>query len=142
MREHLPAVRKLLVDPDATVRFRVAQALAYAGEAAAVVTLIDSLPDLPLTWDRNAIKFAGKSYDASTHVPALIYPNFIDGKGYVVLNSGHTFHAAEFNGTNALLYPRLGDFAILKPMPTEKSPNAAEVVTAGLFDEEWKVPAK
>lgn len=46
--EHLPAVRKLLTDPDATVRFRVAQALAYKGERPAVVTLIDSLPDLPL----------------------------------------------------------------------------------------------
>ena len=46
--EQLPAVRKLLTDPDAEVRFRVAQALAFQGEQAAVAALIDTLPDLPL----------------------------------------------------------------------------------------------
>ncbi len=44
----------------------------------------------------------------------LIYPNPLNAGRYVVLNSGHTFHEADFKGTNALLYPRLGDFAILK----------------------------
>jgi hypothetical protein len=58
-----------------------------------------------------------------------------------VLNSGHTFHAPEFLETNAQLYPRLGDFALLKPAPTEKDPVAAEVVTAGLFDDFWQ-PAR
>ena len=46
--EQLPAVRKLLADPDAEVRFRVAQALAYRGDSAAVAALIDTLPELPL----------------------------------------------------------------------------------------------
>jgi len=35
-------------------------------------------------------------------------------------------------GTNALLYPRLGDYAIVKPATTE-------VVRAGLFDDHWQV---
>jgi hypothetical protein len=56
-----------------------------------------------------------------------------------IVNSGHTFHEADFQGTNALLYPRLGDFAILKPTPTAKDPAAAEVMRAGLFDDDWKV---
>jgi hypothetical protein len=129
-------------DTEVTPEDLLGRNLILFGDPSSNKIIKELLPDLPLTWDRTAIKFAGKSYDASTHVPALIYPNFIDGKGYVVLNSGHTFHAAEFNGTNAQLYPRLGDFAILKPMPKEKNPNAAEVVTTGLFDEEWKVPAK
>src|SRR5436309_2267971 len=45
----VPAVRKLLADPDAEVRFRVAQALTYTGDPAAVPVLIDALPDLPLS---------------------------------------------------------------------------------------------
>ena len=61
---------------------------------------------------------------------------------YVVLNSGHTFHEADFKGTNALLYPRLGDFAVVKPTPTAKDPAAFEVITAGLFDEDWQFPKK
>ena len=41
----------------------------------------------------------------------MIYPNPLDPTRYVVVNSGHTFGEKEFKGTNALLYPRLGDYA-------------------------------
>ena len=49
---------------------------------------------------------------------------------YVVLNSGHTFHEDAFRGTNALLYPRLGDYALLQLAPTARDPLATRVVTA------------
>jgi dienelactone hydrolase len=94
---------------------------------------------LPLKWTKESITLAGKSYTGAEHVPVLIYPSPINSGKYVVLNSGHTFHAADFRGTNALLYPRLGDYAILKPVPTDKDQTAAEVVTAGLFDDFWQV---
>jgi len=47
-----PAVRKLLQDPDTTVRLRVGMTLAQAGDKEAVPVLIDLLPDLapPLAW--------------------------------------------------------------------------------------------
>jgi PQQ-like domain len=63
----LPAVRKLLADPDASVRFRVATALACAGERTAVVTLIDTLPDLPLPLAWQAEDFL--LHLAATQVP-------------------------------------------------------------------------
>ncbi|HXD84843.1 MAG TPA: hypothetical protein VN641_00005, partial [Urbifossiella sp.] len=85
----------------------------------------------------------GVEYDPKTHVPVLIYPNPItDNRSYVVINSGHTFKEADFKGTNALLYPRLGDWAVLKPKPTAKDPAACEVVAAGLFDSNWQFPKK
>jgi hypothetical protein len=93
---------------------------------------------LPLTWTKDAIEVGGKSYAASDHVPALIYPSPLNTARYVVVNSGHTFHAADFRGTNALLYPRLGDFAVLKL--SGKEPLDATPATAGLFDEFWQVP--
>jgi hypothetical protein len=46
-RSDKAAVRKLLQDPDATVRYRVAVALTMAGERDAVPILINSLPELP-----------------------------------------------------------------------------------------------
>ena len=55
-----------------------------------------------------------------------------------MLNSGHTFDAAEFRGTNALLYPRLGDYALLKLAGTASDPLAYQVVGAGLFDDFWR----
>jgi predicted esterase len=95
---------------------------------------------LPLQWTKEAITFAGKKYPAASHVPALIYPSPLNPTRYLVLNSGHTFHAADFEGTNALLYPRLGDYAVLRLAGTERDPLAVEVATAGLFDEYWQIP--
>jgi hypothetical protein len=68
-------------------------------------------------------------------VPVLIYPSPLNSGRYIVLNSGHTFHAADFKGTNALLYPRLGDYAVLKLTEKEAPP-----AVAGIFDEFWRVP--
>ncbi|MCZ2344149.1 MAG: hypothetical protein LC104_20495 [Bacteroidales bacterium] len=100
------------------------------------------LPKLPITWTQDKLIVNGITYDARTHVPVLIYPNPLNPKRYVVLNSGHTFHDADFRGTNALLYPRLGDWAVLKPTPTKDDPAAVEVVVAGLFDENWQFSKK
>ena len=97
------------------------------------------MPGLPLQWTAQEIAFDGKKYDAATHVPALIYPSPLSIDHYVVLNSGHTFHEPDYEKTNALLYPRLGDYAILKRVPTEKDKLATEVVQAGVFDDAWRV---
>jgi hypothetical protein len=47
------------------------------------------------------------------------------------MDSGHTFGDADFRGTNAWLYPRLGDYAVL-------SPNG-DVAVSGFFDENWQL---
>jgi hypothetical protein len=104
--------------------------------------IAEALPMLPITWTKEKLVVNGVEYDAKTHVPVLIYPNPLAPGHYVVLNSGHTFHEADFKGTNALLYPRLGDWAVIKPTPTAKDPAAFQVVAAGLFDENWQFPKK
>ncbi len=102
-----------------------------------------ALPKLPITWTKDELVVNGVKYDPKTHVPVLIYPNPLTNySSYVVINSGHTFKEADLKGTNALLYPRLGDWAVIKPTPTEKDPAAYEVVAAGLFDENWQFPKK
>jgi hypothetical protein len=100
------------------------------------------LPKLPITWTKEKLVVNGVEYDPKTHVPVLIYPNPLNPRRYVVINSGHTFKEADIKGTNALLYPRLGDWAVIKPTPTDKDPAAYEVVAAGLFDENWQFPKK
>lgn len=99
--------------------------------------------NLPIPWNRNDLAIGGQRYDSSKHLPILIYPNPMNEGKYIVLNSGHTFHDAEFKGTNALLYPRLGDYAVVRPLPTEKDPSAFEVIKAGIFDDVgWKISEK
>jgi dienelactone hydrolase len=88
------------------------------------------LPDLPISWTKNEIKIAGKSYAANEHIPSLIAASPVNSVKYVVLNSGHTFGTKDFMGTNALLYPRLGDWGV--------STIDDVVVSSGFFDERWK----
>jgi hypothetical protein len=96
------------------------------------------LPDLPLKWTKEKITWDGREYSSADHLPVLIYPSPLAFHRYVVLNSGHTFHAADFQDTNALLYPRLGDCAVLKLSPSKDDPLAVEVVRSGLFDDFWR----
>jgi sugar lactone lactonase YvrE len=112
--------------------------LVLFGDPASNPLIAKIVEKLPIMWTKDTLVVNGVKYDPKTHVPVLIYPNPLNPSFYVVINSGHTFHAADFRGTNALLYPRLGDWAVLKPTPTKNDPAAAEVVAAGLFDEFWQ----
>ena len=112
-------------DTDVTEEDVAARHLILFSDPASNSFISQVLDRLPLTWTKDAIGFGGKTYDAAAHVPAMIYPSPLN-PGRYVLNSGRTFHAADFQGTNARLYPRLGDYAILKPMSTDKDPAAAE----------------
>lgn len=124
-------------DVDVTPEDMEARHLILFGDPGSNSLIRMALDRLPLEWSKERLRFGGKDYEAATHVPALIYPSPYSTSTYVVLNTGHTFHATDFEGTNALLFPRLGDYAILKATPTEKEPWHAEVITAGLFDENW-----
>jgi predicted esterase len=112
--------------------------LVLFGDPASNALIEQVLPGLPLQWTKDKLTVDGKDYAAADHLPALIYPSPLSANHYVVLNSGHTFHAADFEGTNALLYPRLGDFAVLKLTPSKDDPLAVEVIRSGLFDEKWR----
>ena len=78
--------------------------------------LAEALPGLPVKWTRDMIEVDGERFPAANHLPVLIHPSPWGGAGgkYLVLNSGHTFHASEFAKLNYLLYPRLGDWAVLR----------------------------
>jgi fermentation-respiration switch protein FrsA (DUF1100 family) len=88
------------------------------GDAETNAAIKRVLPKLPKKWPAD-----GKSL-------AIVYPNPLNPKRYVVINSGHTFGEKEFRGTNALLFPRLADWAIL---------NAdGSMAETGFFDESWR----
>jgi dienelactone hydrolase len=113
------------------------RAVLLFGDPQSNPVIAEVLPKLPITWTKDKLVVNGKEYDSKTHLPVMIYPN-PKADGYVVINSGHTFREADLKGTNALLYPRLGDWAVLKPKPTKDDPAGFEVVDAGLFDENWQ----
>jgi pimeloyl-ACP methyl ester carboxylesterase len=85
---------------------------------------------LPLRWTASSLRIGGRDFEASSNLPALIHPNPLNPAKYVVLNSGHTFGEAEFLGTNALLFPRLGDWGVVE--------RGKGIVASGYFDEGWR----
>jgi hypothetical protein len=103
------------------------------------------LPHLPITWTREELSLGADRFSASDHAVALIYPNPLaggDGR-YIVINSGHSFHERELASLNYLLFPRLGDWAVLR-LSGKAAAAAADkreetVVRAGFFDEQWKL---
>lgn len=101
-----------------------------------------ALPKLPLTWTKDELKMGGKTYAAAQHAPLLIYPNPLGRGRYLVINSGHTFHEKE-HVINYLLFPRLGDWAVLKvggkAPESPAGPLDEEVLRADYFDEQWRV---
>src|SRR5262249_495434 len=101
------------------------------------------LPNLPLKWTQETLTLAGTRYPAGGHAPILIQPNPLAGAEgrYVVLNSGHTFHEKELASLNYLLFPRLGDWAVLrvggKPPVNPSDAPEETVLEAGYCDEQW-----
>lgn len=91
------------------------------------------LPELPLTWDRSTVALDGK-FPAADHAPVLASASPLNKGRYVVINSGHTFGNDAFAGSNALLYPRLGDYSVFQIGEKE------EVRANGYFDEKWRKP--
>ncbi|WP_439629387.1 prolyl oligopeptidase family serine peptidase [Gemmata sp.] len=102
------------------------------------------LPKLPLTWTEKELAFGRDKYAAADHAPLLIQPNPLAAGRYVVINSGHTFREKELASLNYLLFPRLGDWAVLKVgARAPANPSDAldeEVIRAGLFGERWLLP--
>lgn len=93
--------------------------LVLFGDAGSNKWMAKVLPKIPM-----------KRKAGAGEVPVAIYPNPLNPSKYVVVNSGHTFNEAHLRGTNTLLYPRLGDWAVLDAN--------GGVVEAGFFDENWR----
>ena len=55
-----------------------------------------------------------------------------------MVNSGHTFHEPEFKASNANLFPKLGDIAVMK-FSSSKEGFTETPVFADVFDVRWRL---
>lgn len=112
--------------------------LVLFGDPGSNAILAKILKGLPmLTWTRAEVRLGGETYAAADHAPVLIAPNPLNPRRYVVINSGQTFDANAFVETNAMLYPRLGDYAVFR---TDGRNTTRK--TSGFFDEGWSLHVK
>ena len=97
------------------------------------------LPFLPIDWTPKSLTMAGQKHEASKSAPALIYPNPLNPKKYLVLNSGFSF--AHFGAmSNSRQTPKLPDWAVLDiGVSAADRKQGKGVLAAGFFDENWLV---
>jgi hypothetical protein len=91
---------------------------------------------LPVKWTAEGVVLNGKRYDAATHAAILIFPNPLNPKKYVVLNSSFTFREADYL-SNARQTPKLPDYAIVDLTTPPDGRFPGKIVQAGFFNEEW-----
>jgi len=93
---------------------------------------------LPIKWDAQGVHVGGQTFAADHDVPVLIYPNPLNPKRYVVLNSGFTFREYDYLN-NARQTSKLPDWAVVDVSTPANSRWPGRIVDAGFFGERWEL---
>ncbi len=94
---------------------------------------------LPIRWRTDGVTAGTEKFDRN-HAPVFIFPNPLNPRKYVVINSGFTFHD---QSNNDMQSPKLPDWAIIditKPGNNYKY-LPLFVESQGFFDEQWRFKA-
>ena len=92
---------------------------------------------LPLTWNAAGVKAGAQSFVGSHHVPVMIFPNPLNPKKYVVLNSGFTFREYDYLN-NARQIAKLPDWAVVDIRTPASARWPGAIASAGFFGERWE----
>ena len=95
---------------------------------------------LPVRWNAQTVQLGTETHAADQHVAVLIFPNPLNPRRYVVLNSGFTFREYD-QLNNARQVPKLPDFALIDVNVPVTSRVPGGIVAAGFFGEHWEVLA-
>ena len=109
------------------------------GDPKSNAILAKVLGKLPLKWNEKSIQIGDQNYDADHCIPVLIFPNPLNPKRYIVINSGFTFREYDYLN-NARQVPKLPDFAVVDISVPISSRSPGRIVTAGFFTESWGLP--
>jgi hypothetical protein len=126
-------------DADITDADIAAHNLVLWGDVASNKLLAKIAGQLPIRWSAQEIRVGNKTFSADQHVPLLVYPNPLNPKRYVVLNSGFTFREYDYLN-NARQVSKLPDFAIVDSSVPVSARAPGGIVEAGFFNEQWELP--
>jgi len=95
---------------------------------------------LPVQWTSDSITLGSRKFPSATNAPVMIYPNPLNPKKYVVINSGMTMREyAESN--NALQVAYLPDYAVVDLTTPPDARWPGKIAVAGFFGENWQLLA-
>jgi hypothetical protein len=110
------------------------------GDPSSNQLIVRVLGRLPIQWNEQNVQIAAEKYPSIQHMPVLIYPNPLNPKRYIVLNSGFTYREYDYLN-NARQVPKLPDYAMVDVSVPISSRLPGKVVDAGFFGERWEVKA-
>lgn len=95
---------------------------------------------LPIKWTANNIQAGSTSYPSKDHGLIMIYPNPLNQKHYIVLNSGFTFREDSYLN-NSKQIPMLPDWAVVDLNTPPDAVHPGKIESAGFFGEHWELKA-
>ncbi len=93
---------------------------------------------LPVQWTSDAITLGSRRFSSATNAPVMIYPNPLNPKKYVVINSGMTMREYS-ESNNALQVAYLPDYAVVDLTTPPDARWPGKIAVAGFFDEAWQL---
>ncbi|MCA9039880.1 MAG: prolyl oligopeptidase family serine peptidase [Planctomycetaceae bacterium] len=137
-RRHFRGDARVLSDTE-LIEEEIAQSnLILFGDPNSNQILAKIIDQLPIKWTEEEIQVGSKSYPTDHHALVMIYPNPLNPKKYVVLNSGFTFREYDYLN-NARQVPKLPDWAVIDLNTPPDSRGPGKVVDLGFFDETWQL---
>ncbi len=137
-RRQLRGEVRIKNDTDISDADIAASTLILWGDPSSNKVLAKIADKLPIKWTAQGIEVGAKKYPADQTVPVLIYPNPLNPKKYIVINSGFTF--AEFaSASNSQQTPKLPDWAVLDMSVPVAKRLTEGVKDAGFFGEKWEL---
>jgi dienelactone hydrolase len=135
-RRHFRGDAQVRQDKDITDAEIAASNLILWGDPSSNRILARIADQLPVKWTAEGVVIGNNRYPATTSVPILIYPNPLNPKKYVVLNSGFTFREFDYLN-NARQIPKLPDYAVIDITTPPDYRYPGKIVLAGFFNEDW-----
>jgi hypothetical protein len=95
---------------------------------------------LPIHWSADSVSLGARRFPSASNALVMIYPNPLNPKKYVVINSGITFREYAMS-TNSFQVAYLPDYAVVD-LTTPPGPRwPGKIADAGFFGETWQLQA-
>lgn len=107
------------------------------GDPQSNAVLARIIAKLPIQWTKDKLIANGKTYDATSHAPVLVYPNPLNPKRYIVINSSFTYREYDYLN-NARQVAKLPDWAVIDLNQPKNARAPGGIPAAGFFDEAWQ----
>lgn len=137
-RRHYRGAAQVKLDTEVNDEDIASANLVLWGDAASNAAIRRIAEHMPIRWDNENIRVGGTEFASANHALIAIFPNPLNPKRYVVLNSSFTFRDYDYLN-NARQTPKLPDWAIVDVDTPPNSRYPGKVVAAEFFDEEWKL---